>query len=231
MSGNISAVDYTNTIDQAHKASMNELTKIMAQMRYDADASKRFCGGSGSAARTAATSSLDVCGLCAGAAGHQHRYGNKKNIGCHVLWRSKNGFRMVNAKRTGSRHRRSRRKCAKTCWIWRYRINSFGALVKRNTEMLTKNIGQFVARWCCAKQQRKRKLHTVQKVLETTACKIKKQGCEARDPAEPKMPSVATGSVEVFGFDQTIMCSEELIRLYLEGELGMSIVSKDMTAI
>ena len=44
------------------------------------------------------------------------------------------------------------------------------------------------------------------------------------------MPSVATGSVEVFGFDQTILCSEELIRLYLEGELGMSIFSKEMTA-
>ena len=98
----------------------------------------------------------------------------KRSLVAHVLWRSKNGVRMVNAKRTGSRHRRSRRKCAKTCWIWRYRINSFGALVKRNTEMLTKNTGQFVARWCCAKQQRKRKLHTVQKVLETTAYKIKK---------------------------------------------------------
>ena len=83
MSCNISAVDYTNTIDQAHNASMNELTKMMAQMRQDSDASERFCGGSGSAARTAAASSLDVCGLQAGATGHQHRHGDKMNIDCH----------------------------------------------------------------------------------------------------------------------------------------------------
>ena len=31
------------------------------------------------------------------------------------------------------------------------------------------------------------------------------------------MPSVTKGTVEVFGFDQTIRCSEELVRLYLEG--------------
>ena len=33
---------YMNTIDQEHKASMNELTKMMAQLRQDCDASKRF---------------------------------------------------------------------------------------------------------------------------------------------------------------------------------------------
>ena len=66
VSGSSSAVECTNTIDQAHKASMNQLTKMMAHMRQDSDASKRFCGGSGSAARTAAASSLDVCGLQAG---------------------------------------------------------------------------------------------------------------------------------------------------------------------
>ena len=180
MSGNISAVEKTNTFDQAHKASMNELTKMMAQMRQDSDASENFCGGSGSAARTAAASSLDVCGLQAGATGHQHRHGDKMISDCLPNWRSKDGFRIVNAKRTGLRHRRSRRKCTKTCWIWTYIINSFWALVKRNTEILTKrrrSIGSSLA--LC--QKKKRKLHTVWKVMEMKAYKIKKQGYEGRD--------------------------------------------------
>ena len=172
MSCNISAVDYTNTIDQAHNASMNELTKMMAQMRQDSDASERFCGGSGSAARTAAASSLDVCGLQAGATGHQHRHGDKMNIDCHEKnWRSK---------RTGLRHKRSRRKCAKTCWIWTYRINSFWAFVKRNSEFLTKNIGKFVARWYCATRKRGN-CTRFWKVMEMKAYKIQKQGYEGRD--------------------------------------------------
>ena len=45
---------------------------------------------------------------------------------------------MVNAKRTVLRHRRSRRKRAKTCWMWTYIINSFEAIVKRNTKIMTK---------------------------------------------------------------------------------------------
>ena len=158
MSGNSSPVECTNTIDQEHKASMNELTKMMAQMRQDADASERFCGGSGSAARTAAASSLDVCGLQAGATGHQHRHGDKMISDCLPNWRSKNGFRMVNVKRTGLRHRRSRRKCTKTCWMWTCRINSFGAIVKRNTEILTKKTK--VNLWLAGfvpKEERKRK--------------------------------------------------------------------------
>ena len=47
------------------------------------------------------------------------------------------------------------------------------------------------------------------------------------------MPSVTKGTVEVFGFDQTKWCSEELVRLYLVvsgWDLGMSIFSKEMTA-
>ena len=161
---------------------MNELTKMMAQMRQDSDASERFCGSSGSAARTAAAS-LDVCGLQAGYTGHQHRYGDKMNFGCHANWRSKDGFRMVNMKRTGLRHRRSRRKCAKICWIWTYRINSFWALVKRNSEIFAKKkkhrsiCGSLVL----CQEKKKRKLHTVLKVPEAKAYKIKKQKYEGRD--------------------------------------------------
>ena len=61
VSGNIAAVElnfkkHMDAIDQKHKASVSEVSKMMMQSRLDFEASERFGGASGSAASAVAAS-------------------------------------------------------------------------------------------------------------------------------------------------------------------------------
>ena len=110
---------------------LNELTKVMAQLRQDCDASGTFSGGSGCAASTAAA---------AVAVGVSPGRELPKMTGQPENSSSTSGVRTVNTKRTRFRHRRSCRDCeeSESCLMWTHRIHLIGKSAKRNREDSTK---------------------------------------------------------------------------------------------
>ena len=96
MNGKITPVELDckqcmNAIDQEHKASMNELTKLTAQLRQDCDAFESFrqVQAGPRAQRLPSRREVRVVCLRVVAVSDQHRFGSKEKTGCRQNWRLK----------------------------------------------------------------------------------------------------------------------------------------------
>ena len=80
-----------NAIDQEHKTSMNELTKLTAQLRQYCDAFKSFCLvlAGPRAQRLPSRGEVRVVCFWVVAVSDQHRFGSKEKTGCRKIWRLK----------------------------------------------------------------------------------------------------------------------------------------------